>query len=497
MSNLLRACFPASDTANSNLKNSALDSIPPQLREYIDSLIRPANVTYVLDWCADGPGEPVADSPDQYNGCIGQIQRNLSDLMMREIPYPSPAQNIQQGLIAWDTKIAIISAYEPIEGDKSHYAQMTSCVYTFDPLVWILCLLSLLSFSLVALASRAAMKTAKRGKASAVFPDHQYILYQVLTHMMATGSLFSSNRLSKKILYLAICLFSLLVLFFFMSMMSTELVVAEKPDTLSSFTDVLKRGMRASFFRSSNIHLKFKYAPPDTIERKIWDAAVSRVPEDQVAVNSDGEAGARAFHHTFRRQAVSVFESIWAKITLEVWCFVASDQKMLDSLFRFEDLPRLQAKTFFPHYLVDERSPVIQQQFIFNARPSEPTKRIKKVLRRLSESGAEAQVEKIADILLSLMGEVLSIQPPSVYDEDVSKCIDNTIIIRDREPAPMTLGNLSALYVIMTGLYLVILMILLLELLVCAYTKRRHSGQTRRSHLTFARSRRIAAVEAE
>lgn len=456
-------------------------------------MTRLANVTYRINWNQDGLGEPRSSLSD-YSGCIGELQRNESDLMIREVTFPLPAVNIDQGMVVWDTGLAFMSTYAPPDSRESHYTQVTSVLSSFDGNVWSLCILVSLTLYLTALASRASTLRKYKYTRTYVIPDHQYLMYQVVTHIIATGCLFSANRVSKKILFMTMCLFPLLVLFYLKSTINTELVISKKPSTFSSYQDLLDKGVSVTFHLTSDAYLLFKFAQEGSIEKKLWDASKSKLPEDQILVKTSLDALTHSLSSVVNHKTTFILESIWLPINLQYVCAAIADQMLLDMFASDPDNPnfRLKSGTFIPYYRQDVSSRIIRQQFILNSRPSNHLKRTKRAIRRILESGVNGIVKNIMTDTVVMHKQFTGPSRSLISsNEIVQKCMNNEIITSHPDHVAISFENLSVLAVSLAISYFLLLVILLCEvfahsLCVCLSRVRHHTSS---SHLVDGKAR--------
>lgn len=105
MANEIRICNPFE--ISYLIEYDGVDSFRGFLSPYINDLMKSvannANVTYKIRSINDGVGERINDSSEYFNGCIGLLQRNESDVLIRGITYPPNAAHLTQGDIILDS----------------------------------------------------------------------------------------------------------------------------------------------------------------------------------------------------------------------------------------------------------------------------------------------------------------------------------------------------------------------------------------------------------
>ena len=115
--------------------------------EFCRDLIHGLNAAYSIHSKNEGVGMSVDSSTDTDSGCLGRLQKNESDMMVRRITYPQETANLIQGAVVVDSVIQVISVYETKENTTT--AQMISSFASFDLTVWSLCVLTLIGGYLI------------------------------------------------------------------------------------------------------------------------------------------------------------------------------------------------------------------------------------------------------------------------------------------------------------------------------------------------------------
>lgn len=73
-----------------------------------------------------------------YDGCIGSIQRNESDVMLLpSFNFPSPGPNLVQGVVFAYHKVGIVSAYNRSSAGIVHGTHVLDLVFSFSPGLWV------------------------------------------------------------------------------------------------------------------------------------------------------------------------------------------------------------------------------------------------------------------------------------------------------------------------------------------------------------------------
>lgn len=439
------------------------------INSFCEDLVRGINSTVTIYSKNEGMGELIDVSTGQFNGCLGRLQRNDSDMTLREITYPQKAQGISQGALVADSFIEIVSVYGTSQ-EPPQAAQMISSFASFDKTVWFLCLVTLTAGYLILATGRKMLLQMKGKSKSTSFnaskSRHQrrhYYSYQVAVHMAARGSLFSLLRPSRRILFLVLSLFSLLVPLYFSSMINTELVVADQPETINSYQDVWDHNMSITFTLILDTYVHFKFAPEGTVERKLWDASCRHLGEERVVFRA-GESNLGVFGEGLAsRSLVFVTESTWATLITNELCSVVVDQDNLDRLAQFFGMRPIKARTGYPFRSHDPKAKTLSKGFIFREdRESLLLRRVRKVLQRMFEGGLIEKLIKAAE-RMSLLKSVIGLPPPVDSSHLVDLCEHNVLVLPEMHVQAISLINMSSLAIVILSLEFAAFIVLIME----------------------------------
>ena len=442
--------------------------------EFIYDLSKGENVTINIRSEKDGIGEPLNDSDGSFSGCIGLVQRNLSDMLLDEVTYPSPAIDIEQGHLSTDIFTRFFSYYTPPDQRESKAVQLESCFLSLSEGVWFLCCTTFLAILLllavhITLRQKLLRQVFKK-KSNSFARGNRYILYQVLTHMTKCGHLWNCSGALKKIIFICLSVFSFVVLFYFAAMMSTEQVVVKLPDMFKSYQDLLRRKVGLSFLLFSDIYVQFKFAAPKTVESRLWKLTSSKYEEQEILFETDPEFVGKALARTLSRETVGVTDSSWAPFMLHHMCLIVVDQNIIDQLAGQLKFTPFKAKSIYPYLGYDQNAASLMRGFILSDTPTAPVKRIKHFLRRLLETGyllkrsaRVGQVDVFATIYPSRVKK-------STVDPDFQQCDNNRVIMPEVHLESTGLQNMKNLLCIIFGIYAALLPVLLAEKIVARLT---------------------------
>jgi hypothetical protein len=243
-------------------------------------------------------GNPIPGREKEYNGCIGRMQRNESDVTLIRVNWPMNAQNIMQGPIIGADIQAVSSFYNMTVTNSS--SDIMDSFKSFMPETWTLIfftyvliffLTSLIMWSEVmfteswkviarrrkiaiygTLVSCSIRKQICWGK---IFGDAlKLVSSSILDHYSSCATIRCSCVQFKVLQFFAVLL-GFYITLYFGNMIKTEMVVSQKPDTILSFEDFLKREHTYPVFNGASAdHWSFEKADPSSIKGRIWARAM-------------------------------------------------------------------------------------------------------------------------------------------------------------------------------------------------------------------------------
>ena len=225
-----------------------------------------------------------------FDGCIGSMQRNESDLAFLSIASPIIGPNITQGTTTGFEQISILSAYNP-ETEQVD-ADIVTFFSVFDRSLIMLLLLTMSGFTIMlACVLRFFTREARIIKSYKArnFSKHRHTKpsYRsgwqkaalfVLTRWLKQFSAYNiTRRVSTiRVLMLLITIFCFVIQCYIFSLVKTDLAVVKPPVTVEDYNDILNREtLLPMWIVNLGDYGLFKYAEPGTKERQVWDKAVS------------------------------------------------------------------------------------------------------------------------------------------------------------------------------------------------------------------------------
>ena len=249
---------------------------------------------------------------EMYNGCIGQLERNESDVVLSAVEYPLDNPNIEQGTVLFETGLAFLQEYF-FADFKAKDVQMLNTLGSLSKIAHLI--LSFLSASILffLLAEKMIIRRS-RGH------QRQQLFTNVLLHCTRLGSICDNSSPGYRIMFASLSIFSLLVIQYFYSWINTDLVVVEDPELWFTYDDLIKDEVRPMTVREFNVHWYFKNAHPTSPERKLWDWAVAKFEEDALVLPAAPNTFRKFGNYMLYRRGVAIYDEIVCRMIRETSC---------------------------------------------------------------------------------------------------------------------------------------------------------------------------------
>ena len=195
----------------------------------------------------------------RYDGCLGMVQRNQSDMILQLFEYPLATDNLTEGIIFHETMLTLTSAYEKVESTLA--GQIMTSFSSFSWGIWFICSLLVLSVSLL-LRLRCHVGVKQK-----MIED--YSLFYTLVHSLRIHHMPDKSA-THRLLFISVSIFSLIVVHCFLTLIKTELVVAKDPILFNSYQDMIDRGAMPIFVRGLGHDKLFMKESAPAARRKLW-----------------------------------------------------------------------------------------------------------------------------------------------------------------------------------------------------------------------------------
>lgn len=297
-------------------------SVGPRLQEAIEILKYYGNAT--IEFAINQGIGVKNEQTGKFDGCLGRLQNNQSDIVTMLSPYPMNVSNLSQGMIFYDTNLVIGGMYG--EANITASGQILDSFKSFTTFVWITCILLCFIISCVAwLRSKIIRRRRVRGE--------NCILYHTVSHCTRQGEL-SSTGLTSKIIYSTASIYSLLILHYFSSYIKTELVTIEEPQVFYTYRDIIERKAVPIFPRGLAYDDFFKGKEATKERKEVWSYA-KKFGEENLYIEMNPVNIFAVALVTLEKRAVMIMESTMMPILPNSGCpFAATDQYMLSRFSR-------------------------------------------------------------------------------------------------------------------------------------------------------------------
>ena len=222
-----------------------------------------------------------------FDGCLGRLQRNESDAMIQFVPFPVLGSGLIHSKTGDASKIVIFSMYNNTAAHSD--TDVMDAFNSFSPQLWSLvavftAILTVIVFMTFRCKLLSIPKSKATGDPVVRIPKKQrtrrciqqaFLIAAANILKQHTCYSYKGKSLRGKVVLLVFDLFSFLMVFYFSSMIKTEMVVQKRPETISSYEDVLAKPQTKPlwFKQMGNDHWDFMQANRDTPAGRIWERA--------------------------------------------------------------------------------------------------------------------------------------------------------------------------------------------------------------------------------
>jgi hypothetical protein len=242
--------------------------------------------------------------------CLDQLERNESDVTINTVYFPVNHPNVKEGPVAGEFNMAITSFYNSTISGMGKDVDIIDTFNSLNPEIWVL-ILGMLTLVGALMTIGYVVKTSfmmrptkrkvlylnrncelhvkvirnrKKYRKKLIIDDMKEtfdVLWKGLINKdesLAHPFSRKNESWSRGILRISLCFFMFLIIFYFTSMVRTELVTVSKPKTINTYQDILDENMIPVFIGSSDDYHTFKQAKKGTMERRIWDRLLQECP---------------------------------------------------------------------------------------------------------------------------------------------------------------------------------------------------------------------------
>ena len=206
-----------------------------------------------------------------YSGCMGTMMRNESDMTVAPIDYPiDNFESVVPFQALFEAPIQILSPYIIKNDSAVEVDFFAASMFNFGIDVWTATLLVFIlgSFAfyirkVLLLSSKKITRNNNKQIADSFFDS--------FAHLMLMDFEDFSDAFGK-ITSITLTFAGFMLIQYWQDLMSTDLFIVDKLETIEGYKDILKRqGLNVHFVAQLTDYLEFKDAPNGTLEKLIWD----------------------------------------------------------------------------------------------------------------------------------------------------------------------------------------------------------------------------------
>lgn len=298
--NEVRACNPAKfeglleTSPGSHKFAGGLSTIT---NRYLFMMAETVNITPVFDGTYPGVGSRIGDS-DFYDGCLGQLQRGETDIMVAGMDYPVDLVNVTKGMIFLEEKTAFIGVFP--RPQANNIADFARSIYSFHWSVYLLILIFLLIFNIlfeirhriIIYMSRPITIRKKKKSVSFYVPlndekvlendaSRRITILNIIRHYLR-ASFIEANSSVVAVLIMVLNIFSFVIFAYLNSLLNTDLVVPEKVIMHTSYDEMMKTNVKPIFVKGTSYYEDLKFAPEESKSKLFWNWAVAKYGEENL-----------------------------------------------------------------------------------------------------------------------------------------------------------------------------------------------------------------------
>jgi hypothetical protein len=424
--------------------------LSPLAYDFKDSLERYFENVTIIDGGILGS---IGKEPGIFEGCMGHLKRNESDFAFPLLKFPSNMPGIKQSSVILSSKTVIVSAYNNtfIGSDPSIMGTFSS----FSRGVWTMILISVLLLTTTLyhlykhriLHVRPMKVSRKKIKVRSALIQSLRISVANLLKQHSSYT-YWSRHLSGKVVLFLFALFFLLIMFYFSSMIKTEMVVQKEPETISTYDEVIAYDVRPMWLLQLDDHAEFEEAEIGSKEYGIWLSAEKKGLHESFMQQPPQLIHGMAL--AARRQSVWLASEYLAAPVIKNICPFMRQNHLHDDtnlLMRSDS----SAKEHLMGILYTENMhPVTERKFY-----------------RLT------QIELENGIVIQHLRQIEFMIAPEKGGEALRNCMANKIIYPESHVYSMDLRYYKNLFLMHGGCLLVGLVTLVFEVICCFFRKKR------------------------
>ena len=211
------------------------------------------------------------------DGCEGSIARNESDVSLCFVEYPVHADfsQVNPWLVLFEEPLAIYQMYNKTNHRLADISKTS--MKSFKPSVWMSVLILIIVMGLLMKIPQMISQFRQKDE------ERHYSIFETFCCFVQQDYKDYPDSF-RRILCLLVSLSSLILITgYFRNLISTDMVVVEKPNVITSYQDIIHRPkVIPTFFRQLSEYENFRDAPKDSKNYEFWHLMTLRASESQM-----------------------------------------------------------------------------------------------------------------------------------------------------------------------------------------------------------------------
>lgn len=254
----------------------------------------------------------------EYDGCIGLLQQGKVDLALIGATFPVIAPNITNGPVAYPTRTTILSSYE--NDFETHQTDVMELFKAFDATLWIATCSTLLLILALLMMSQNMLTRTRSGKKQQLKAMKKFGVAAALKQFSALHIRSSGN--STRLLLLLAVLFVFYAHAFLAVLIKTEMVVEKRPETISTYEEILQRkNCTSNWLQLTSAHWEFKNADRGTAAARIWQRAIKNGIDQSFIKANDIQKVLDIMKQVMRKEAVMFYPEYFVEASIANMCY--------------------------------------------------------------------------------------------------------------------------------------------------------------------------------
>ena len=374
----------------------------------------------------------------QLTGCMGSLQKNESDIALVAVEYPTEDyETIDPFAIYFEEPLVIQSVYN-ITNESKYTDILLGSLDSFRVSLWAMIAFAVVVSLTVSFIGQSIYSSKKKNLSA-----YQAIMGVISDFLSMLTDQDNSDVTSLRMLTICVSVFMFLIVNYYGNLMSTDLVVPQRPFLYDTLEHVMEKGAIPAYVTIFDTYRIFKDAPEGSLKKQFWDKYAHL--EQSGGIFSNRSSMINDIHGIFCGHRISIVPDINSVILTAVSCQLKEEQDR-------EDIALLRS-TIFP----DEK---YQIGGVRNARLryTKYGKHIKRNAGQVNEGGFQPMIRKQMS-----EGVVFASKPK---EDHLRECDEGTYKDREAFLTNVIFLNFKSLWISCAAALFVSLVVLVLELVI-------------------------------